>query len=165
MSVVVDTVEAADIESHRACLDAVAREKLSAMLEAPPLEGVRAFVQGKIDAGEPMLVAVDGVRVGWCDLTAAHWPALRHIGVLGMGLLPDYRGRGLGETLLRRTIEAGWRHGFARIELGVYTHNERARRLYERLGFAVEGVKRRSARVDGQYYDSTMMSLLSPDSA
>jgi RimJ/RimL family protein N-acetyltransferase len=167
MSAAIRPIVLEDAESHRACLDAVAREKLwLAMTAAPPLDGVLAFIRPKIESGEPMLVAFDEDHVvGWCDLTASSWPTLKHIGVLGMGLLPDYRGRGLGETLLRRIVEAGWRYGFTRIELAVYVHNERARRLYERVGFAVEGVKRRSARIDGRYYDSTMMSLLAPDPA
>ena len=37
---------------------------------------------------------------------------MRHCGVLGMGLLPAWRGRGLGERLMRQALEAARAFGF-----------------------------------------------------
>jgi len=39
-------------------------------------------------------------------------------------------------------------------------HNVRARRLYEKMGFVVEGVKRRGVRLDGSYEDLICMAYL-----
>lgn len=47
-----------------------------------------------------------------------------------------------------------------RIELEVYTMNERAIHLYEKAGFKREGVKRENWYFDHDYYDSIMMSIL-----
>jgi RimJ/RimL family protein N-acetyltransferase len=47
-----------------------------------------------------------------------------------------------------------------RLELTVMTHNERAIRLYRRLGFEIEGTKRDSLWVDGSYVDEYCMSKL-----
>jgi ribosomal protein S18 acetylase RimI-like enzyme len=70
-------------------------------------------------------------------------PAMQHSGVLGMGLLPEYRGRGLGRRLMERALEASRVFGLSRIELSVREDNARAAALYAKLGFAVEGRKRR----------------------
>lgn len=47
-----------------------------------------------------------------------------------------------------------------RIELTVRADNLNAKALYERLEFQMEGVKRRSFRVDGPVRDAYAMALL-----
>ncbi|HYM33268.1 MAG TPA: GNAT family N-acetyltransferase [Candidatus Cybelea sp.] len=151
-----------DIPSARACLDVVAREqRYLAFFEAPPLEASRSWWSAMIEKGQPFRIAHDGERViGWCDITPIPRPAFAHNGVLGIGLLPEMRGRGIGRRLLSATIDAARRFGLERIELDVFASNERARRLYLSLGFEVEGVRRRYAKLRGAYEDSTLMSLL-----
>lgn len=39
-------------------------------------------------------------------------------------------------------------------------HNLRAKHLYEKFGFVVEGVKRRGVRIDCRYEDLICMGLL-----
>jgi putative acetyltransferase len=46
------------------------------------------------------------------------------------------------------------------MELEVFHDNERALRLYERLGFEREGVMRQAALRDGQLRDVVMMAKL-----
>ncbi len=52
---------------------------------------------------------------------------------------PDYRGAGIGSRLVRACEEYSQRKGHERISLSVALDNPRARRLYERLGYAVAG--------------------------
>lgn len=132
------------IESYHATLDVVARERAYlALLEAPPIEATQEFVRSNIAKGCPHLVAVeDGRVIGWCDVTPVGRPTMQHCGVLGMGLLPDRRGRGLGRELMRRTIEAARAFGLARVELTVRDDNAPAKALYRELGFEVEGARR-----------------------
>jgi RimJ/RimL family protein N-acetyltransferase len=47
-----------------------------------------------------------------------------------------------------------------RIYLHVYSHNKRAKRAYEKLGFVVEGTMRESYFRDGRYYDTIVMAVL-----
>ena len=46
------------------------------------------------------------------------------------------------------------------VELGVFAGNTRAIQLYEQLGFAHEGVRRRARKLDGMYEDNVMMALV-----
>src|SRR4029079_1146191 len=91
------------IESFHRSLDFVARERrYLSFLEAPPFESVRAFVLDNIKQGYPQLVAVSaGQVVGWCDVVPTPRPIYAHGGVLGMGLLPEFRGQRLGDRLIR----------------------------------------------------------------
>ena len=111
--------------------------------------------------GLPQLLALDrGKAVGWCDVMRMSRPVQAHAGVLGMGLLPDYRGRGIGRALIERTLEAAWDCGFVRVELDVYADNVRAIALYEHVGFEREGVLRKSVLIDGEYKDSIVMAII-----
>lgn len=50
--------------------------------------------------------------------------------------------------------------GLHRIELEVYTFNPRARHVYEKLGFVVEGELRDVLYMDGEFHSATVMSML-----
>jgi RimJ/RimL family protein N-acetyltransferase len=131
------------------------------MFEAPPPQDVQAFVVHNIQARVPQFVALEEGRVvGWCDVLPKPQPALRHTGVLGMGVVSAWRGRGIGSRLLTAALQAARQREMTRIELTVRVDNERARRLYERFGFKVEGRCRRYMLVDGGYQDGYLMALL-----
>ena len=152
------------IESFREALDAVAREKRYLFfLEAPPLAQVKAFVGGNISKGNPQYVALEGDRVvGWCDITPASPATRAHCGTLGIGVIAERRGRGIGTALLRATLERAQAVGFKRVELSVREGNARAAVLYERLGFLHEGVQKRAVQVDGEYENLLLMAKLFP---
>lgn len=162
MNITIRPIATEDAESFRACLDVVAREaKYLAMLEASPLERMQAFVNGNIANGYPQLVAHDGARViGWCDILPGQRVTLKHCGTLGMGLLPEHRGKGLGCELITACIAKAKATGITRIQLDVRADNERAISLYERVGFVREGVKKRALRIHGEYFDEILMALL-----
>jgi RimJ/RimL family protein N-acetyltransferase len=151
-----------DAESFRAALDAVARErKYLARAEAPPMEKVRTFVAANVLAGHPQFVAdEEGRIVGWCDAlpdTVTFGKA--HVAYLGIGVLREYHGRKLGLRLLEAVVGATRSLGLEKIELAVYASNVAALALYRKAGFEVEGVKRRSRLVDGEYDDIVLMGL------
>ena len=143
-------------------MDSVARERrYLAVFEAPPPRDVQAFVLHNIQARVPQFVALEeGQVVGWCDVLPKPQPGLRHTGVLGMGVVAAWRGRGMGSQLLRAALHAARQRAMTRIELTVRVDNERARRLYERFGFTAEGRCRRYLLVDGRYEDGYLMALL-----
>ena len=159
MPIEVRRITEADIPGYNACCDTVARERLYlAMLEAPPLERSRVFVQGLLKSGAPMVVAADGDEiVGWCDINPLTHEVFRHRGGLGMGLWPAYRRQGLGKRLLEAALAAAREHGLERVDLQVYAKNIAAIRLYEKAGFVVEGTFRQGRKLDGVYDDVLLM--------
>jgi len=167
MTVEISYITESDIESFHACLDAVAREKkYLALHEAPPLESVRGFVQSNIASGAPQFVARENSSVvGWCDVLPGWHHSRRHCGSLGIGMLPAYRGKGLGRRLLEACISRAWEAGLTRIELEVREDNPRAIKLYEELGFEHEGLRRQAMLVDGIHYDTLAMSLIKQNGA
>ena len=72
------------------------------------------------------------------------------------------RGYGTEATLLVRDFAFG-PLGLRRLTLEVAASNARARRVYERAGFVVEGVRRQVRLVDGLWDDVVDMALLASD--
>ena len=161
------TVEVAPIAlehaaGFHACLDVVAKEKrYLAQTQALPLERIEGFVRDSVANDAVQFVALDGTTVvGWADIFPAWADAVQHCGSLGMGVLAAYRGQGIGERLLRACLSKACAKGITRIELEARADNERAIKLYERVGFEHEAVKRHAMRFDGVYYDAVQMSIL-----
>src|SRR3954468_8459397 len=147
------------IDGFRAAVDSVARErKFLALLEAPPEAATRNYVRQNVAERVPHFVALaDGKVVGWCDVAIRPRLTQRHSGILGMGVIRDYRGKGIGRSLMLATLAAARTRGTRRIELTVRVDNEPARRLYESFGFATEGLCKRHMHVDGEFVDSWLM--------
>src|SRR4029078_7768222 len=138
--VVIRPIVLGDIEQFHCLTDSVMRERrYMAFVEGFPIDEAAAVVARHMRLGNPQLVAADaGHLVGWCDIRRETIPVYAHAGHLGMGLLPEYRGRGLGEGLIRASIDAARVAGFERIELSVYARNVRAVALYRKVGFLHE---------------------------
>jgi len=152
----------AHIDSFHRALDLVARERrYLAMLEAPPIEEFRDFVENIIRRHYPQFVALSvGEVVGWCDVLPKTWPIYAHTGVLGVALLPALRGQGLGRRLIERALQAAQAFGLSRVELTVREDNRTAIALYRKLGFVTEGLKRNALRIDDRYENQVLMALL-----
>jgi len=162
MSIQIVPIAEAHIESFRACLDFVAREKkYIAQIEAMPLEQVSAFAKESIANDMAQFVAIEiAAVVGWCDIRPSWAHAVQHCGTLGMGVLSSYRSRGIGAQLLTACLAKARSKSISRIELEVRADNAAAIRLYQKFGFVHEARKRNAMKFDGRYYDSVQMSLI-----
>ena len=79
-----------------------------------------------------------------------------------IGVRAQAAGRGIGTSLLRHALDWAAAHGLHRVELTVMAHNTRAIRLYERMGFSVEGRRSECLLVDGEFIDELTMAVLLP---
>lgn len=113
----------------------------------------------------PLLAERDGRAVGSGGLHPAGTQLRRrHCAVLGLSVLPEAQGRGVGTALMQAMCDWADHWGqLLRIELHVYADNERAIRLYKRFGFVHEGTHRGFALRDGRYVDSLSMARLHPN--
>ena len=159
------TSTADDVASLHACFDSVAKEgRWLARLEAPPPEQVDRFVKRMAEGGGVQVLALrDGRVIGWCDVIRSSYPAFDHSGGLGMGIVREERGRGIGAALLAETLRLARSAGLTRVDLEVYPSNERAVRLYESFGFVREGRKRRARLKDGRAEDLLCMARVELD--
>jgi RimJ/RimL family protein N-acetyltransferase len=85
-------------------------------------------------------------------------------GSAAIGILigaPEDTGQGYGSDALRAILDFGFGElRLERIWLDVYDFNERARRVYERVGFVLEGTLRRALYRAGSHHDVHRMAIL-----
>jgi len=114
-----------------------------------------------------MVAEVGGRAVGNCTvgrMGPAKTAEDAHLGELGLLVDRAMRGRGVGSALLERSL-AEARTMFDVVFLTVFTHNTRARALYERFGFTVCGHLPRAMKRGDQYFDAERMVRVFADSS
>ena len=84
------------------------------------------------------------VRTDDCRVAAfcAFWLVFDEIHINNVAVLPAWRGRGIGTTLMQHVLTEGARLGAHRATLEVRASNASALRLYDRLGFYVAATRR-----------------------
>jgi RimJ/RimL family protein N-acetyltransferase len=98
--------------------------------------------------------------VGHLDLTGGHLYSALHRARLGIGVERSQRGNGIGTALLHTAIRwAKSEQALIWIDLAVFAHNQRARRLYEKLGFRETGHTLDAYRLGKQSIDDVHMTL------
>jgi RimJ/RimL family protein N-acetyltransferase len=80
-----------------------------------------------------------------------------------LGLLignKNYWGRGVGSEACRLALTYGFNTmALRKIYLAVYENNQTAKRLYEKLGFKLEGTLRKHVIANGELYDKYLMGI------
>jgi L-phenylalanine/L-methionine N-acetyltransferase len=118
-----------------------------------------------LNGSEMHLVAeLAGVVVGSAGLHPMPQLRRRHVAMLGISVLPQAQGQGVGRALMQALCDYAdqWAQ-ILRIELTVFVDNSRAISLYESCGFRHEGTFRGYALRQGRYVDVHAMARLHPD--
>lgn len=84
----------------------------------------------------------------------------KHSAYIVVGIHEDYRGKGIGSLLFEELEQWALNHQLHRIELTVVTRNEAGISLYKKMGFEIEGTKRDSLFIDGEYVDEYYMAKI-----
>jgi ribosomal protein S18 acetylase RimI-like enzyme len=149
------------IKSFWSTLGTVARELVYIeMVDAPEFSKTEEFQKNMMAKNWPAYYAIDGGKVvGWADISPFAGPRLCHRGSLGMGILQEYRGQGVGTRLLQSAVGHARQIGLEKVELTVYTSNTAAIALYRKLGFEQEGLIKRYRKLGDRYFDCLQMGL------
>ncbi|MBL1227792.1 GNAT family N-acetyltransferase [Enterococcus sp. BWB1-3] len=110
-----------------------------------------------------LMVALLGDQiVGTASVSASDKKRVEHIGEIGISILKDYWGFGLGSLMMEELIIWAKEGGIIRrLELTVQHRNIRAVQLYEKKGFITETIMPRGAKTDdGEFLDVHLMALL-----
>ncbi|CAG0934106.1 phosphinothricin acetyltransferase [Planctomycetaceae bacterium] len=106
-----------------------------------------------------IVAEVDGKLIGMLNFKAELRKRLAHRGMFGISIRKQWRGRGVGEAVLRALLD--WATKNPRIEkvsLAVLADNANAIALYRKLGFIEEGRRVCEIKVaKGKYVDDLLM--------
>ncbi len=108
-----------------------------------------------------IVAVVDGMVAGTAGIEAVGAKyKLKHRAELGIAILKEYWGLGLGKALMEACIECAKEAGYTQLELNAVAENERAVALYKKMGFVEYGRNPRgfNSRVSG--YQEVVYMLL-----
>ena len=91
----------------------------------------RAYFESHYNEGSRQIIRVDGAEAGVLSFEIR----ADHVFLRNVALLPQFQGRGIGTSVIRGVLDQAAQLGLP-LRLQVLKAN-RARRLYERLGFRV----------------------------
>ncbi|MDM5246727.1 GNAT family N-acetyltransferase [Lysinibacillus sp. G4S2] len=106
------------------------------------------------------IAEIDQTVVGYLIVQGSTPSRLSHRAYIVIGIHSEYRGRKIGTALFGHLDDWAKEKGIHRLELTVMVSNTAGIALYKKMGFEVEGTKRHSLYVDGEYMDEYYMSKL-----
>jgi len=109
---------------------------------------------------EIFIADVDGEIAGYLSIIGGDYKRNKHSGYIVIAILEKYTGMGIGKGLFEKMEEWAEKVKLHRLELGVIDKNTRAKKLYLKKGFEIEGVKKDMYLIDGEYSDEIMMSKI-----
>ena len=123
------------------------------------LTRIEALISNSVEGDDFLLVAeAEDQIVGYISAQKGGLKRITHSAYIVVGVLKEYRGQGIGTEFFKQLDAWAEEKKVIRLELTVICENEVAKHLYEKHGFEVEGVKRKSVFVDGMYLDEYYMS-------
>jgi RimJ/RimL family protein N-acetyltransferase len=109
------------------------------------------------------VIEVDGARAGVLGFEVENRRSrIAHLERLA--LHPDYRGQGVSDEaarLLQRHLVRDL--GYHRLQLEIYSFNDRAQRHAERAGFRLEGIRRQAYWRHDEWMDGVLYALIRDD--
>lgn len=103
---------------------------------------------------------VHGRLVAVSNLSSNQRKKIMHVANLGVSVLKEYWGIGIGKQLMNMLIDhARQTQTIKIIRLDVRADNEKAIHLYKKLGFKEIGYFKKAFVIHGEYYDEIMMNL------
>ncbi|PYB68933.1 GNAT family N-acetyltransferase [Thermoplasma sp. Kam2015] len=105
------------------------------------------------------LVAVlDRKVVGVLTVQRGIYRKNKHTGSLGIAIMAGHRHKGLGTKMIRQAIEWCEDQGIKKLNLEVFSTNINAINAYKKIGFEVEGYRKKQFIIEGQFVDDVLMT-------
>lgn len=126
------------------------------------IQQVKEMIESLTNADRSIFIGAeaDDRLVGYLAVRGGSVKRNRHCAYIVVGILEQYQGMGIGSGLFGELDTWAVDSDIVRLELTVMTHNQRALALYTKSGFEMEGTKKKSLYIDGQWVDEYYMSKL-----
>lgn len=124
-----------------------------------PITAANNFFE-RVPAEQHFMAWLDGHLVGYIRMGhPTSLPSNAHVvEIQGLAVDPAARGRGVGAMLVRAVLDDAEQRGMRKVSLRVMGGNPTAQRLYQRMGFEVQGHLRDEFLINGEYVDDLMMA-------
>jgi ribosomal protein S18 acetylase RimI-like enzyme len=113
-----------------------------------------------VEKGDILSVAAeaDGRIVANSEVTRGRYGDTRHHGYVGISVLKNHRGLGVGYEMMKTLMRESRRAGLKSLQLEVFANNARAIHVYEKAGFRQAGRIPRKIHRGSLYFDIILMT-------
>ena len=139
--------------------EAFATTYKDAISRVDPLKRVASNLDSEVSA--TLGAFIDNELVGVMTIAEEGAPKLRHrVNLFAVYVTPRVRGQRIGMDLLQAVIKHSKQLPYVeKINLTVVSTNDRAIKLYEKVGFKSFGLEHHAMKIDDTYVDEIYMSL------
>ena len=103
---------------------------------------------------------INGEIISIAQVAAPPRKRIVHNGELAISVKKEYWSMGIGTEIMKLLIDFAKKTGVIKnISLGVKSDNEKAIKLYEKMGFEKVGAHKNFFNINGVYYDEILMDL------
>ncbi len=122
---------------------------------------IENLIKNKVKGKDLLLVADDnGDLAGFLSASINKVNRVKHVAYIVCGIRKQYRGQGIGTRFFQELDAWALENSLRRLELTVVCENKVAVKLYEKSGFVIEGIQRKSFCLNGKYLDQYYMGKL-----
>lgn len=122
---------------------------------------INSLIQKAVEGNNLLLVAEnDKDIIGFLSAQRGGPNRIKHTAYIVVGIRKAFQGKGIGTEFFKELDLWAQPKNITRLELTVMCNNIMAKHLYEKNGFVIEGIKKNSMFVDGEYVDEFYMAKL-----
>jgi RimJ/RimL family protein N-acetyltransferase len=113
-----------------------------------------------IERGEAIntIAEIGGQIIANGEVRRGKYKDTRHHGHVGLTMISEYRGQGIGRRIIETLVRESRRAGLKTLDVEFLAENETARRAYAKAGFKQAGIIPRKVFRGGKYFDGLIMS-------
>ncbi|GBD98557.1 putative phosphinothricin acetyltransferase YwnH [bacterium BMS3Abin07] len=130
-------------------------------LYAKNAESEKQYISGIDRQNNLLLAAITNGSVIGClaaiRADSGKRPQTAHILDIGIHILENYRGLGIGSRMLEYTIDWAQERGFKKLAACIFTTNKRSLHLFRKAGFTEECISQKHIRIGHEYIDEMCM--------
>ncbi|MGL4570580.1 MAG: GNAT family N-acetyltransferase [Clostridium sp.] len=125
------------------------------------IDPIKKMIEKNIEEENLLKVAIyNNQIVGFICVQRGSLNRIRHTAYIVLGIRKQFRGKGIGKSFFKELDLWSKENNIKRLELTVMCKNDIAKSLYEKNGFLIEGIKKKSVVVDGEYMDEFYMAKI-----
>lgn len=127
----------------------------------PTIEQEKKWIKNFIENENSLLLIAlkDDQIIGNIDLTGSQRQIMKHTGMIGMGIIKEWRNIGLGMIMINEIIEWSRKNSILeKLWLEVYEENKLGLSLYQKAGFEINGKQANFFKHNEKFFDKIIMS-------
>jgi putative acetyltransferase len=159
---IIRRAEASDYEAFRQTFEDESTYAGTLQVPFPSSDAWKKRLEGNGPDDYVLLALVDGKVAGNAGMhSPQRSPRRAHARHVGIAVRSEYQGKGVGDALMAALVDLAdnWLN-VSRLELTVFTDNERAIALYRKHGFETEGTHKAYALRAGKWADVYSMARI-----